>query len=193
MFSLEMSAGQLAARLLSTESGVDSSRLRLGRLNEQESLKLTHALGVLYEAPIYVSWANANRSAMIRVPNIKPGKEKSTRIELRMPDPACNPYLAFAVMLGAGLKGIEEGLEPVEPVENMNIYHMTEEERHERGIDSLPEDLGHAIQLASQSELVRETLGEHVFEQFLRNKRAIWSEARAHVTRAEVDHYLPIL
>jgi glutamine synthetase len=146
-----------------------------------------------YEAPIYVSWANANRSAMVRVPNIKPGKEKSTRIELRMPDPACNPYLAFAVMLAAGLKGIEEGLEPVDPVENVNIYHLTEEERHERGIESLPEDLGHAIQLVSESQLVRETLGEHVFEQFLRNKRAIWSEARAHVTRAEVDYYLPIL
>jgi glutamine synthetase len=146
-----------------------------------------------YEAPIYVSWANANRSAMVRVPNIKPGKEKSTRIELRMPDPACNPYLAFAVMLAAGLKGIEEGLDPVEPVENVNIYHLTEEERHERGIESLPEDLGHAIQLASESALVRETLGDHVFEQFLRNKRAIWSQARAHVTRAEVEYYLPIL
>jgi glutamine synthetase len=146
-----------------------------------------------YEAPIYVSWANSNRSAMVRVPNIKPGKEKSTRIELRMPDPACNPYLAFAVMLAAGLKGIEEGLDPVEPVENVNIYHLTEEERHERGIESLPEDLGHAIQLASGSDLVRETLGDHVFEQFLRNKRAIWSQARAHVTRAEVDYYLPIL
>lgn len=146
-----------------------------------------------YEAPIYVSWANANRSAMVRVPNIKPGKEKSTRIELRMPDPACNPYLAFAVMLMAGLKGIAEKIEPPDPVENVNIYEMTEKERKRLGIESLPEDLGHAIQLASESQLVRDALGEHVFEQFLRNKRAIWSDARAQVSRAEVDFYLPIL
>ena len=146
-----------------------------------------------FEAPIYLSWANANRSALIRVPNIKPGKEKSTRIEVRMPDPACNPYLAFAVMLSAGLDGIEQGLEPPDPVEDINIYEMTESERAELGIDSLPEDLGHAIQLASESELVRETLGEHVFEQFFRNKRIIWSEARAWVSRHEVEYYLPIL
>ncbi|MDX1624837.1 MAG: glutamine synthetase family protein [Gemmatimonadota bacterium] len=146
-----------------------------------------------YEAPIYVSWANANRSAMVRVPNIKPGKEKSTRMELRMPDPACNPYLAFACMLTAGLRGIEEGLEPPEPVDNVNIYEMTESERRAQGIETLPEDLGHAIQLASESEHLRDTLGEHVFEQFLRNKRAIWSEARAQVSRAEIDFYLPML
>ncbi|MGH7550570.1 MAG: glutamine synthetase family protein [Gemmatimonadota bacterium] len=146
-----------------------------------------------FEAPIYLSWANANRSALIRVPNIKPGKEKSTRIELRMPDPACNPYLAFACMLMAGLAGIENELEPPDPVENVNIYEMGEDERRELAIESLPEDLGHAIQLASESELVRETLGDHVFEQFVRNKRVIWSEARAWVSRHEVEYYLPIL
>jgi glutamine synthetase len=146
-----------------------------------------------YEAPIYVSWASANRSAMIRVPNIKPGKEKSTRIELRIPDPACNPYLAFAVMLAAGLRGIKEGLEPPEPVDNVNIYHLTEDERIGRGIVTLPEDLWEAIKLAEASELVRETLGEHIFEQFLRNKRIIWSDYSARVTRHEVEYYLPIL
>lgn len=146
-----------------------------------------------YEAPIYVSWANANRSAMIRVPNIKPGKEKSTRIELRMPDPACNPYLAFAIMLAAGLRGIEEGLESPEPVDNVNIYHLTDEERRGRGILSLPEDLWEAIKLAETSALVRETLGQHVFEQFLRNKRIIWEDYRARVTRHEVEYYLPLL
>jgi glutamine synthetase len=130
---------------------------------------------------------------MIRVPNIKPGKEKSTRIELRMPDPACNPYLAFAVMLAAGLRGIKEGLEPPEPVDNINIYHLTEDERIKRGIATLPEDLWEAIKLAEASELVRETLGEHVFEQFLRNKRIIWSDYSARVTRYEVEYYLPIL
>ncbi|MGH7572181.1 MAG: glutamine synthetase family protein [Gemmatimonadota bacterium] len=146
-----------------------------------------------FEAPIYLSWANANRSALIRVPNIKPGKEKSTRIELRMPDPACNPYLSFACMLMAGLAGIEKGLEPPDPVENVNIYEIGEDERKERAIESLPEDLGHAIQLAAESELVRETLGDHVFEQFIRNKHVIWSEARAWVSRHEVEYYLPIL
>ena len=146
-----------------------------------------------FEAPIYVSWANANRSAMIRVPNIKPGKEKSTRIELRMPDPACNPYLAFAIMLAAGLQGIQEGLEPPEPVDNVNIYHLTDEERHARKIVSLPEDLWEAMKLAETSDLVRTTLGEHVHEQFLRNKRIIWEDYRARVTRHEVEYYLPIL
>jgi glutamine synthetase len=146
-----------------------------------------------YEAPIYVSWASANRSAMIRVPNIKPGKEKSTRIELRSPDPACNPYLAFAVMLAAGLRGLKEGLEPPDPVDNINIYHLTEAERQNRGISSLPEDLWEAIKQAEQSEFVRETLGEHVFEQLLRNKRVIWEDYRARVTKHEVEYYLPIL
>jgi glutamine synthetase len=130
---------------------------------------------------------------MIRVPNIKPGKEKSTRIELRMPDPACNPYLAFAIMLAAGLKGIQDGLEPPEPVDNVNIYHLTDEDRRERGIVSLPEDLWEAIKLAEKSDLVLETLGEHVFEQFLRNKRIIWGDYHARVTRHEVEYYLPIL
>jgi glutamine synthetase len=146
-----------------------------------------------YEAPIYVSWANSNRSAMVRVPNIKPGKEKSTRMELRIPDPACNPYLAFACMLAAGLKGIEEGYEVPDPVENVNIYEMTEKERVALGISSLPADLGEAIHLTESSEVVREALGDHVFDQFIRNKRYIWGEARAQVSRAELDYYLPIL
>ena len=146
-----------------------------------------------FEAPIYVSWANANRSAMIRVPNIKPGKEKSTRIELRMPDPACNPYLAFAIMLAAGLRGIQERLEPPDPVDNVNIYHLTDEERQNGGIVSLPADLWEAMKLTEASDLVRTTLGEHVFEQFLRNKRIIWEDYRARVTRHEVEYYLPIL
>jgi glutamine synthetase len=146
-----------------------------------------------YEAPIYISWANANRSAMVRVPNIKPGKEKSTRIELRMPDPACNPYLAFACMLAAGLRGIEQRMEPPDPVENVNIYEMTNDERIGLDIAALPEDLGEAIRMTSESELMCETLGEHIFDQFLRNKRIIWQEARSHVSRAEVEYYLPIL
>ncbi len=145
-----------------------------------------------YEAPVYVCWANRNRSALIRVPNYKPGKEKATRIELRSPDSATNPYLAFAVMLAAGLKGIEEGLELPEPVGN-NIYEMTPEERTSAGIEQLPEDLHDAILEAEKSELLRETLGEYIYTQLLRNKRIIWEEYRAQVTEYEIQHYLPIL
>jgi glutamine synthetase len=130
---------------------------------------------------------------MVRVPNIKPGKEKSTRIELRMPDPACNPYLAFAVMLAAGMKGMQDRLEPADAVDNVNIYHLSNEDRESRGIVSLPEDLWEAIKLTEGSELVRQTFGEHVFEQFLRNKRIVWQDYSARVTRHEVEYYLPIL
>jgi glutamine synthetase len=146
-----------------------------------------------YEAPVYITWANANRSAMIRVPQIKPGKEKATRIEVRNPDPACNPYLAFAVMLAAGLKGIEEGYEPVDPVDDVNIFHLTDEAKAARGIHSLPEDLLEAIRVAERSELLREALGEHVFEQLMRNKRVVWDDYKARVSRYEVEYYLPIL
>jgi glutamine synthetase len=146
-----------------------------------------------FEAPVYITWANANRSAMIRVPQIKPGKEKATRVEVRNPDPACNPYLAFAVMLAAGLEGIERGYTPVEPVDDVNIFELSEAEKESRGIRSLPEDLLDAIHVAEGSELLRETLGDHVFEQLMRNKRVIWDEYKAHVTRFEVEYYLPIL
>jgi glutamine synthetase len=146
-----------------------------------------------FEAPVYITWANANRSAMIRVPQIKPGKEKATRVEVRNPDPACNPYLAFAVMLAAGLEGIERGYEPIEPVDNVNIFHLSEDEKEERGIHSLPEDLLDAIHVAETSELLRATLGDHVFEQLMHNKRVIWDEYKAHVTRYEVEYYLPLL
>jgi len=145
-----------------------------------------------YEAPVYVCWANRNRSALIRVPNYKPGKEKATRIELRSPDSATNPYLAFAVMLAAGLKGIEEGLELPEPVGN-NIYEMTPEERTAAGIEQLPEDLHDAILEAEKSTLLRETLGEYIYSQLLRNKRIIWEDYRAQVTEYEIKNYLPIL
>ena len=114
-----------------------------------------------YEAPVYVAWANRNRSALIRVPMYKPGKEAATRIELRSPDPTCNPYLAFAVMLGAGLKGIEDGYELTTPVEE-NIFKMTEQEMFDRGIDSLPASLEKALEHFESSELMKEILGEHM-------------------------------
>ncbi|MBN1898406.1 MAG: type I glutamate--ammonia ligase [Spirochaetes bacterium] len=145
-----------------------------------------------YEAPVYICWAQRNRSALIRVPEYKPGKEKATRIELRFPDPACNPYLAFAVMLAAGLKGVEEKLKLAEPAGN-NIYQMSEEERHSLGIDSLPGDLHEAIEYAEKSKFLKETLGEHVFEFFIRNKKAEWDEYKAQVSEYEVKRYLPLL
>src|SRR6058998_3768426 len=114
-----------------------------------------------YEAPVYICWARRNRSALVRVPMYKPGKEQATRIEFRSPDPACNPYLAFACMLGAGLAGIEGGYE-LPPEASNNIYEMTDAERGEAGIKSLPEDLIEAIHLAADSKVLREALGEHV-------------------------------
>ena len=145
-----------------------------------------------YEAPVYLSWARRNRSALVRIPMYKPGKEKATRIELRSPDPACNPYLAFAVMLAAGLKGIEKGYELREPVEE-DIFEMSEETRKKHGIESLPGNLLEAIQLTEKSELVRETLGDHIFEKFISNKKIEWDQYRTHVSQFELDKYLSIL
>ncbi|MCX7635129.1 MAG: glutamine synthetase family protein [Syntrophales bacterium] len=145
-----------------------------------------------YEAPVYVSWARRNRSAMIRVPMYKPGKEKATRIEFRSPDPACNPYLAFAVMLAAGMKGVEEGYELPPPVEE-DIYEMNEKAREKAGIVSLPGSLNQAITLCEKSTLVRETLGDHIFEKFIENKRIEWDRFRTHVSQFEIERYLPML
>jgi len=145
-----------------------------------------------YEAPVYICWAQMNRSALIRVPMYKPGKEKATRIEYRSPDPACNPYLAFSVMLAAGLEGIEKGYKLPEP-SNDNIYNMTEEERAKTGIKSLPDDLLEAIKITESSKLIKECLGAKVFEYFIRNKKMEWNEYRSQVTQYEVDKYLPIL
>jgi glutamine synthetase len=142
-----------------------------------------------YEAPTYIAWANRNRSALIRIPS---KRGKSARCELRNPDVSCNPYLAFSVMLAAGLRGIEDKLEPPAPVEK-NIYALSEEERQQYGIEQLPESLGHALVLMSKSELVRETLGDHVFENLLHVKRKEWDAYRLHVTKWELENYLPIL
>jgi glutamine synthetase len=145
-----------------------------------------------YEAPVYVCWARRNRSALVRVPMYKPGKEEATRIEFRSPDPACNPYLAFAAMLAAGLAGIE-GDYDLAPEASNNIYEMTEGERQAAGIRSLPEDLYEAIALASESKLVRDVLGDHVHEFLIRNKREEWDGYKSYVTPYELERYLPIL
>lgn len=145
-----------------------------------------------FEAPVYVCWAHRNRSALVRVPMYKPGKEAATRVELRSPDPACNPYLAFAAMLAAGLDGIERGLElPADVVED--VYEMSAEERAKRGIGQLPENLIGAIKEFEASDLMREALGEPVFNWFVSNKRMEWNEYRTRVTPWELDSYLAIL
>ena len=145
-----------------------------------------------YEAPVYLSWARRNRSDLVRVPEYRPGRERATRIEYRSPDPACNPYLAFSVMLAAGLKGIEEGYEAPTPIEE-NVYEMSAADREKRGITTLPSSLREAVQLTEKSELVREALGEHVFENFIANKKIEAGEYRVQVTEWELNRYLPIL
>jgi len=145
-----------------------------------------------YEAPCYITWARRNRSDLIRVPEYKPGKENATRIEYRAPDPACNPYLAFSVMLAAGLEGVEKRLQPPEPVEE-NVYEMSEEARQKRGVSTLPGGLWEAVELMEKSSLVREALGDHVFYTFLKNKKIEWDRYRTQVTDYELKRYLPIL
>jgi len=145
-----------------------------------------------YEAPTYISWGTRNRSALVRVPEYKPGKEKATRVEFRSPDPACNPYLAFSVMLAAGLEGIERQYELPEPVEE-DVFHMPEAERTNRGIGTLPGNLMEAIELMEGSELVRKCLGDHIFFSFIRNKKAEWDNYRTQVTEYELKRYLPTL
>jgi glutamine synthetase len=145
-----------------------------------------------YEAPAYLSWARRNRADLIRVPEYKPGKESATRIELRSPDPACNPYLAFSVMLAAGLEGIEKEYEIPEPIEE-NVYEMSDEERQKRGIGVLPASLWEAINLTEKSELVRRAIGNHVFDDFIKNKKIEWSQHQAQVTEYELERYLPLL
>ncbi|MGD2029164.1 MAG: glutamine synthetase family protein [Desulfobacterales bacterium] len=144
-----------------------------------------------YEAPVYISWARRNRSAMIRVPMYKPGKEVATRIEFRAPDPACNPYLSFAVMLAAGLKGIENEYELPDPIEE-DIYRMSAKEKKQRGIFTLPDNLYEALLEVEKSEVVREALGEHIFNKFVENKKIEWDMYRTHVSQYEIEKYLPI-
>jgi glutamine synthetase len=145
-----------------------------------------------YEAPVYLSWARRNRSDLVRVPEYRPGREKATRIEFRSPDPACNPYLCFSVMLAAGLEGIEKGYKEPDPIEE-NVYEMSDEERKERGIGTLPGSLMEAIRLTENSEVVKKTLGDHIFYSFIDNKKQEWDNYRTHVTEYELERYLPIL
>jgi glutamine synthetase len=145
-----------------------------------------------YEAPVYLSWARRNRADLIRVPEYKPGRENAMRIEFRSPDPACNPYLAFSVILAAGLEGVEKEYELPHPVQD-NVYEMTDGERNKKGIGTLPSDLLEAVRLTEKSRLVRRALGEHTFHAFIKNKLIEWEQYRTQVTEYELERYLPIL
>jgi glutamine synthetase len=144
------------------------------------------------EAPSYISWGHNNRSAMVRVPMYKPNKGQSTRIELRTIDAAANPYLAYAVVLAAGMKGLEEEYELPREAED-DVWSLTERERKALGLKQLPKSLYDAINIAEDSELLAETLGEHVYDFFLRNKRAEWEEYRGQVSAFERDRMLPVI
>jgi len=145
-----------------------------------------------YEAPVYCAWSQRNRSALIRIPLYKPGSEQATRAEIRCPDPACNPYLTFAALLHAGLEGIERGYELEEPMET-NLYHLSPAQRKERGIVSLPETLGEAVEALAGSELMRKALGDHIFERYVELKQKEWDEYRIQLTQWELDRYLGVL
>jgi len=145
-----------------------------------------------YEAPVYVSWARRNRSAMVRVPMYKPGKEAATRIEFRSPDPSCNPYLAFAVMLGAGMEGIEKGYDLSDPIEE-DIFERKPAELMPHGITDLPGNLYAAILEGEKSDLIKKVLGDHIFNKFIENKKIEWDKYRTHISQFEIENYLPKL
>jgi glutamine synthetase len=145
-----------------------------------------------YEAPVYISWAQRNRSTMVRVPMYKPGKENATRIEFRAPDPACNPYLAFAAMLAAGLEGIQKKYTIPAPMEE-DIFEFSEQERDKAGIKTLPGSLYAAIVEAEKSPLLKAALGDHIFHKLIENKKIEWDRYRIHVSQYEIDKYLAIL
>jgi len=156
--------------------------------------RLLHGTGpgslTQFEAPVHVSWGRNNSTALLRVPIAKRGKQSSTRIEYRATDPSCNPYLVFAVLLAAGMRGIEKAYD-LGPEVRDNIFELTAEERDALELAPLPQSLAEALDEMERSDLVPEVLGEHIFEWFLRNKRAEWAEYKAQVTHFELSRYLP--
>jgi glutamine synthetase len=142
-----------------------------------------------FEAPVHISWARNNRSGLIRVPIAKRNSDSATRIEYRSPDPACNPYLAFSVILAAGLRGIQEGYElPVEA--DANLFEMDNDVLEKMSIHQLPQSLNEALHVMENSTLVADALGDHIFEWFLRNKRAEWRTYKTHISQYELGRYL---
>ncbi len=145
-----------------------------------------------FEAPVYVAWSQRNRSALIRIPLYKPGEEQATRAEIRCPDPACNPYLAFAALLHAGLEGIEQGYALPDEM-TTNLYRLSDEEREEQGVQSLPGSLGEAVEELAASALMARALGEHIFPRYVELKRREWDEYRIQVSEWEKRRYLSAL
>jgi len=145
-----------------------------------------------FEAPVYITWANQNRSALVRVPLQKKGKSSSTRVELRSPDPACNPYLAFAAVIAAGLEGIEQKIEPPDDI-NYDIFELPTSEIKARGIEVLPIDLDQATTAFENDKVIKAAMGETVTKYLIANKRDEWERFRTHVTQWEIDQYLPRL
>jgi glutamine synthetase len=142
-----------------------------------------------FEAPVHISWARNNRSGLIRVPVQKRNSESATRIEYRSPDPACNPYLAFSVILAAGLRGIKEGYELPQEAD-ANLFEMGDDMLAKLGIEQLPQSMSDALRVMERSELVADALGDHIFEWFLRNKRAEWRGYKTHISQYELNRYL---
>ena len=145
-----------------------------------------------YEAPVYIAWSRRNRSALVRVPLYHPGQEKATRCEFRAADPACNPYLTFAAMLHAGLEGIEKGYKVPNSMEN-NLYNLTDIERKKKGIETLPDSLGHAVSITEDSKFVKKILGDHIFPRFVELKKKEWNNYKIQVPQYELDKYLSVL
>ena len=143
-----------------------------------------------FEAPVYIGWAQINRSALIRIPRYNEGQHNAMRAELRCPDPSCSPYLAFAVMLAAALDGIDQKIKPPEPLNNVNVYHLSEEERGKHGINELPASLVEAVAALDQCEVVKKALGKEIYDAFRRAKLEEWEDFRIHVTDWETEHLL---
>ena len=143
-----------------------------------------------YEAPVYIGWATMNRSALVRIPRYNKGRPKSVRAELRFPDPSSNPYLAFGAMLAAGLDGVDKEMTPPAPLNNVNLYHLTKEERTKMGIGELPGSLAEALTELDKDETLKTALGSTIYEAFSRAKWEEWDNYRLHVTDYEVERYL---
>lgn len=145
------------------------------------------------EAPFYISWGHRNRSTLVRIPGYKPTKEIACRVELRSPDPACNPYLAFAAMLSAGLQGIKDKLPLMDAVEGKDLGALSRQQLRAAGVDTLPESLGEAVEIFAQSTLMREVLGDHIHQYLVDEKRREWNDYQGHVSKWELDNYLEVL
>ena len=139
-----------------------------------------------YEAPTYITWSASNRSSLVRIPA---SRGKGTRIELRSPDPTCNPYLEMALCLAAGLDGIKRNLQPVAPID-FNVFNLSKKELNEKGIECLPGSLEEAIKASEEDEFIRETLGDHLFTYYIVGKKAEWEEYRTSVSQWEINKYL---